>query len=562
MHRAQNGAVSVAAVKTLLGQVTARGKAKEPSTGGRAAAPHAHPERVPAAAGRAALVRAGAATRERVGSAARCRGARSRRSAASRTTRRATRGRSSRVRRCWASRWRACRAARSRRTPTARRARPSPDCELRAKSLREFFGTLVPSPAADADSLAMETNGRCRALAFRPLVWDMTALALRWAGKERAVTVGKIENVDPERHVYRASVRFEGIDYLVDVWLATDGGRLRLKLFDNDGDARRACRWCRRRPRRRSRGRGTAPSRGRRTTSGAASTPTWTGETLGHRHRDRRRGQRDAPDAAARVLHGAAARGVRGDDARPRPRADVPRDAAGGEHRGLPQDGRRRPSAPTRRGAGRSSRTPPTRKRCFKRVGEQARDVPDRRRRLPGGRRVRAVGRRDGRKTPSLRRKAAWLAGKAAWLAGKAAWLAGKTPWLRRNASSLRGKAPSLRRKPCSLRAKAPSPRRNASSLRAKAPSLRRNTPHVATKPPHVRAKAARVESHVRRSTTGRPGARVTGPHDRKNGAMARCARGPDLRHGRLRRPGVRQRVVGERRQRSRGATTATTATT
>ncbi len=108
------------------------------------------------------------------------------------------------------------------------------DCELREASLRQFFGSLA-KPGADSDALAGVTNGRCSALAFRPLVWDMTAMALRWEGKERAITVGKVESVNPEQHVYRASVRFEGIDYLVDTWLATDGGRLRLKLFDNDG---------------------------------------------------------------------------------------------------------------------------------------------------------------------------------------------------------------------------------------------------------------------------------------------------------------------------------------
>lgn len=109
------------------------------------------------------------------------------------------------------------------------------DCELRARSLREFFGSLVPDGRGDADALQGVAAGRCRALAFRPLVWDLTALALRWEGKERGVTVGKIESVDPERHVYRASTRLEGIDHVVDVWLATDGGRLRIKLFDGEG---------------------------------------------------------------------------------------------------------------------------------------------------------------------------------------------------------------------------------------------------------------------------------------------------------------------------------------
>ncbi len=109
------------------------------------------------------------------------------------------------------------------------------DCELRAKSLREFFGALVPHGGGDADAMEGAAAGRCRALAFRPLVWDMTALALRWEGKERGVTVGKIDSIDPERHVYRASTRLEGIDHVVDVWLATDGGRLRIKLFDGEG---------------------------------------------------------------------------------------------------------------------------------------------------------------------------------------------------------------------------------------------------------------------------------------------------------------------------------------
>lgn len=110
------------------------------------------------------------------------------------------------------------------------------DCELRERSLREFFGSFArPSGGdVDGDGAADALRGRCSALAFRPLVWDMTAMALRWEGKERGVSVGKIESVDPERHVYRASTRFDGIDYVVDVWLATDGGRLRLKLFDNE----------------------------------------------------------------------------------------------------------------------------------------------------------------------------------------------------------------------------------------------------------------------------------------------------------------------------------------
>lgn len=107
-------------------------------------------------------------------------------------------------------------------------------CALRERKLREFFGPLS-LPEGEALIQQNEGGGRCSALSFRPLLWDMTALALRWENKTRGVSVSKIESVDPQRHAYRASVRLDGIDHLVDVWLATDGGRLRLKLFDGDG---------------------------------------------------------------------------------------------------------------------------------------------------------------------------------------------------------------------------------------------------------------------------------------------------------------------------------------
>ena len=100
-------------------------------------------------------------------------------------------------------------------------------CELRERNLRQYFGGVAPS----ADDRSAQT--RCAALAFRPLVWDMTALALQWEGKPRDITVVKIEPVDT--HVYRAQVRFADLDHVVEVWLASDGGRLRLKLFDQGG---------------------------------------------------------------------------------------------------------------------------------------------------------------------------------------------------------------------------------------------------------------------------------------------------------------------------------------
>jgi hypothetical protein len=107
------------------------------------------------------------------------------------------------------------------------------DCEVRQERLRKFFGSLVPGEVGDGATRA--ARERCAAVAFRPLAWDMTALALRWEGKERKVSVDRVESVDPGARVYRASVRLEGIDYLVEVWVAMDGGRLRLKVFDPAG---------------------------------------------------------------------------------------------------------------------------------------------------------------------------------------------------------------------------------------------------------------------------------------------------------------------------------------
>jgi S1-C subfamily serine protease len=108
------------------------------------------------------------------------------------------------------------------------------DCEVRERGLREFFGSIASSKGAAPEE---EARAKCSELAFRPLVWDLAALALQWEGQPRQITVSKVEVVDKDRHVYRAAVQFAGIDHLVDVWAAGDGGRLRMKLFDSEGEA-------------------------------------------------------------------------------------------------------------------------------------------------------------------------------------------------------------------------------------------------------------------------------------------------------------------------------------
>ena len=119
---------------------------------------------------------------------------------------------------------------RARRWPTARCA--SAGCAISSGRWRVSRGAGAPPASAAEDARA-----KCSEPAFRPVVWDLTALALQWDGQPRDITVSKLEVVDPDLHVYRAAVQFARIDHLVDVWLATDGGRLRLKLFDADGTA-------------------------------------------------------------------------------------------------------------------------------------------------------------------------------------------------------------------------------------------------------------------------------------------------------------------------------------
>ena len=71
-------------------------------------------------------------------------------------------------------------------------------CELRERELSQFFGPL--GSAHDDPRMADHARAQCSELAFRPMVWDLTALALQWEGKEREISVSKLEKVDPDRH--------------------------------------------------------------------------------------------------------------------------------------------------------------------------------------------------------------------------------------------------------------------------------------------------------------------------------------------------------------------------
>lgn len=102
------------------------------------------------------------------------------------------------------------------------------DCEGGKGGIGRFLGDLdgVSNDGKEAE---------CAALAVRPLAWDLTAGTLEWAGTPREYAVTKIDEVDADAHVYRASVRASGLPTLIPVHVAWEAGKLRFVLFDAAG---------------------------------------------------------------------------------------------------------------------------------------------------------------------------------------------------------------------------------------------------------------------------------------------------------------------------------------
>ncbi|HSN26564.1 MAG TPA: hypothetical protein VLT45_09765, partial [Kofleriaceae bacterium] len=103
-------------------------------------------------------------------------------------------------------------------------------CELANQRLTSFLGDL--SPSADVPR-SLDT---CDELAVRPLAWDLVAATLQWDGHEKKYSVTKLDKMDDEGRVYRASLRISGASNLVELWLGIDQGHVRLKLFDAGGN--------------------------------------------------------------------------------------------------------------------------------------------------------------------------------------------------------------------------------------------------------------------------------------------------------------------------------------
>jgi S1-C subfamily serine protease len=101
-------------------------------------------------------------------------------------------------------------------------------CALANQRLASFFGEM--------DTTKQRRHQRpadtCDELGVRPLAWDLAAATLQWDGKEKEYTVSKIDRMDDDGRVFRASVRISGAANLIELWFGIEQGQPRLKLFD------------------------------------------------------------------------------------------------------------------------------------------------------------------------------------------------------------------------------------------------------------------------------------------------------------------------------------------
>jgi S1-C subfamily serine protease len=102
-------------------------------------------------------------------------------------------------------------------------------CALANQRLASFFGELDTSANKRRQQPLADT---CDELGVRPLAWDLAAATLQWDGKEKEYTVTKIDRMDDDGRVYRASVRISGAPNLIELWFGIEQGVPRLKLFD------------------------------------------------------------------------------------------------------------------------------------------------------------------------------------------------------------------------------------------------------------------------------------------------------------------------------------------
>lgn len=113
------------------------------------------------------------------------------------------------------------------RAPSTKNAIAS--CALANQRLASFLGELDTSVGKRRNQPMADT---CDELGVRPLAWDLAAATLQWDGKEKDYSVTKIDRMDDDGRVYRASVRISGAANLIELWFGIEQGQPRLKLFD------------------------------------------------------------------------------------------------------------------------------------------------------------------------------------------------------------------------------------------------------------------------------------------------------------------------------------------
>lgn len=110
------------------------------------------------------------------------------------------------------------------------------ECEKRAKDVTGLLQRIAPgAQTGDSEAVLGVQMLECQAIMERPIAWDLAAMTLQWENKERDLGVTKVEAVDDDQPVYRASVTFRGAPTSFDVWIRREGDQLKLKLFDEKG---------------------------------------------------------------------------------------------------------------------------------------------------------------------------------------------------------------------------------------------------------------------------------------------------------------------------------------
>jgi S1-C subfamily serine protease len=109
------------------------------------------------------------------------------------------------------------------------------NCERNVHGLQGMFEQFAPgTKTGERDSALSLAMSECDAKSVRPLAWDLTAMTLQWEGTEREINVVKVERVDDDQPIFRASVTPKGTSMSFDVWVRQEGTDLKLKLLDSD----------------------------------------------------------------------------------------------------------------------------------------------------------------------------------------------------------------------------------------------------------------------------------------------------------------------------------------